>query len=761
MVKTGQQAFWPYDFSAIPIETISAIYEHFLKTEDKRAGAFYTPRVLAEVALDTALEGFNSLLDKRFFDPACGSGIFLVGLFNRMAEEWRQVNPRAQNDRRARELMRLLQENLHGADINPTACRITAFSLYLAFLDQLTPRDIQELQAKGRALPRLIAALPDGAPVAPSSNNIRCTDFFATDADLPFSVDLVVGNPPWGSLATKNTPASDWCTKNRKPLPDMQMAAAFVWKATEHISAKGHICFVLPHGLLFNHGTTAVAFQKAWLSQDTIQRVLNLADFRQFLFEEAIHPALVVTYKAGAPENSRHAIDYWIPKVDWLATQAEVISISPADRTTILVSDLLRDLDGPDAPQLWKQRLWATPRDLRLLDRLSLYPRLRDLVRTSSQPNSEKPWIIAEGFQPVGPNDDPNEARTLKLPSKSFIPAKSPGLDLFLLPADCENLKSASVTVRNRSNKNTLVYEAPHVLITKGFKRIAFADFDVSFRHAVRGIHGPDDHRQLLMFLAAYLRTPLAQYFMFHTSSSWGMYRPEGHVEEVLRLPFPLPEQRRDPKRSRTIVAKVADIVARASEQVQANFILRTGVVQCASAKIEALIDEYFDIQPLEKMLIADTHAVIIPSIQPTKARMPVPTVQHSSLQQREAYKGRICETLNGWGKASPYIVRGKTLASASLGLGVILLEKIPQSEASTAQIGGDDDLLHSINRLRKVALRDGARVDPIHGLMIFDGRQVYVVKPIAQRHWTQTAALNDADEIAGTILMHSQRESA
>lgn len=38
------------------------------------------------------------------------------------------------------------------------------------------------------------------------------------------------------------------------------------------------------------------------------------------------------------------------------------------------------------------------------------------------------------------------------------------------------------------------------------------------------------------------------------------------------------------------------------------------------------------------------------------------------------------------------------------------------------------------------------------------------VRKPVcrsAQRHWTQTSALNDADEIAGTILMHSLKETA
>jgi hypothetical protein len=145
-VRSGQRSFWPYDFSIIPIETISAIYEQFLKESDQNAGAFYTPRFLAEVVLDSALDGMSSLLGKRFLDPACGSGIFLVGRFNRMAEEWKLRNPTARNPRKARELMKLLRDSLHGVDINPTTCRISAFSLYLAYLDQLAPRDIQELQ---------------------------------------------------------------------------------------------------------------------------------------------------------------------------------------------------------------------------------------------------------------------------------------------------------------------------------------------------------------------------------------------------------------------------------------------------------------------------------------------------------------------------------------------------------------------------------------------------------------------------------------
>lgn len=759
LVRSGQKSFWAYDFSAIPIETISAIYEYFLKSEDQQSGAFYTPRFLAEIVLDTALEGINNLLGKTFLDPACGSGIFLVGLFNRIAEEWKRANPTARNDRRAKELMRLLQSSLFGVDVSPTACRITAFSLYLAYLDQLAPRDIQELQERGQTLPHLvIAPQREESASDPSRGNIRCVDFFANGQSIPTNVDIVVGNPPWGSIATNQTPAGLWCLSNRKPLPDKQIAVAFVWKAAEHVSAAGRVCFILPHGTLFNHNTTAIEFQKTWLGQHSIERVLNLADFRWFLFDKAVHPAIVVRYKNGKPEDQHLGIEYWTPKVDWSATQAEIISVSPTDRSEILVSDLLKDLDGPDAPQLWKQRLWGTPRDLRLLDRLSLYPRLRDHVRSSREQTGSKPWIIAEGFQPLGKNDDVKKALVLKLPSKYFIQATSADLDLFLLPQDCKVLKSDEVIVRSRSNKNIEIFKGPHVLITKGFQRIAFADFSVSFQHALRGIHGPKEQRDLLIFLAAYLRSSLAKYFMFHTSSSWGMYRPEGHVEEVLRLPMPLPDQLPDSKRQQTIAKEVAGIVTVHMEQAKRNVIGRTAAIQKASAEIEVLVEGYFDVHPLEKLLISDTLNVIIPSIQPTQSRMPVPTVRHSNAGQREAYKNRVCEMLNGWSKGAQ-IVRGQTTAADTAGIGMVVLEKIARAEAATPMDRAGDDVLQALDRLRKIASIGSRAVDPTRGLMLFDKTQLYIVKPIGQRYWTETAALNDADEIAGTILMHSGRQ--
>ena len=76
-VQSGQTSFpfWIYDFGVIQIETISAIYERFLKRGDKRKekpnnpdedvskreGVFYTPRFLAELVLDWRKLSFPKL----------------------------------------------------------------------------------------------------------------------------------------------------------------------------------------------------------------------------------------------------------------------------------------------------------------------------------------------------------------------------------------------------------------------------------------------------------------------------------------------------------------------------------------------------------------------------------------------------------------------------------------------------------------------------------------------------------------------------
>lgn len=758
---SGQQSLWPYDFGIIPIETVSAIYEQFLKLTDakdkKNSGAFFTPRFLAELVLDLALDGTTSLTERRFLDPACGSGIFLVGLFNRLAEAWNRANPKARYDRRAAGLMRLLSENLYGIDSKPTACRITAFSLYLAFLDQLAPPDIRQLQRKGKVLPRLARA-GDGEPS--DGGTIICADFFTDKAVLPHQIDLVIGNPPWASVPDRTAPVAAWIAERNLPFPNRQIADAFVWKAPEHLAAGGRVCFVLPHGTIFNHNAPALEFQRVWLKRHAVDLVLNLADYQRFLFEESGAPALVIRYTKEAPAGNGHSIDYWVPKTDWGASQAELITVLPMDRSRLPLREVLEALKNEDAPLIWKERSWATPRDRRLLNRLSLLPKLRDLIDQPSGGKREG-WKIGEGFQPLGVNDDPTRPKTLTLSSDLFIEATSDKLDLVLLRQDCTTLHEQTLAVRRgRSERNNAVFRAPHVLITKGFSRVAYADFDVSFRHAVRGVHGPVEDRDLLIFLSAYLRSALARFYLFHTSSNWGVSRAEVHVDELLRLPFMRPHDSHDPARCRQILRKVAEVVTTAAGRASDQSVDRRKVISDAAAVTKKLVLEYFDVDDIELMLIADTDKIIIPSVRPTRARVDVPTLRASREADREAYIRLLCETLNGWA-SKLYEVHGEASASPALGLGLVVLEKTQRGKAPSWQGQASPDVFVTLNKLHRDAARNYPTIELMRGLKVFEGSLLYITKPLGQRFWSRTAALNDADDIAGTILMRSVKEGA
>lgn len=747
-VETGQLSFWAYDFSIIPIETISAIYERFLK-EDKRAdGAFYTPRFLAEVVVDVAFEGRSELLGGRYLDPSCGSGIFLVAIFNRLAAEWNEKHPKSRNPRRARELMNVLRASIFGVDKNPTACRIAAFSLYLAYLDQLTPPDIQSLQAKGQALPRLISGESVGAA------NIWCSDAFECEEIDDAQFDVVVGNPPWGSLASAGSPAAEWCLENGIELPDKQIASAFMWKAAEQVVPSGNVCLVLPHGVLFNHSGKATSFQERWLSAHHVDLVVNLADLRRLLFDTAVHPALIIRYSAQDSLEQEY-IDYWSPKASWQQTQAEVISVQESDRSKVDVHRLLRELRSKASPKIWKRFFWATQRDRRFLDRLDSLPALGELVAKGREKSGSKRWQMAVGFQPCTNERDESNAKDVTFSSRSFVEATSSGIDLFLLQSDCDKLPSNTMQVRRFPHQKASVFEAPHVLVTKGFQRIAFADFDVSFQDAVRGISGPPDDSSSLAFLAAYLRSPVARYYQFHSSSNWGVYRPEIHVEELLRTPFFLPGADLDGSRRAAIVEEVASLVDTAKTKASESYpFSREIAVDEADRKILPLLYEYFDVLPKEQQLIEDTLSVLAPSVQPTRGGMPVPTIVQANQADLAVYSNTLTSQLCQWLRTSSGPPACQVVDSAVSGLAIARVCLAERASDNLADEADSTPVLQLLSRIRSLAAQSESSIDIYREVMVFEDRCVYIVKPLGRRFWTSTAALNDADAIAGSVLM-------
>jgi len=73
------------------------------------------------------------------FDPACGSGAFLVQAYRRLVERTMQNEKRAL---KLTELRDLLKDNIFGVDRDPDACRVARMSLAIALLDYSDPPDV-------------------------------------------------------------------------------------------------------------------------------------------------------------------------------------------------------------------------------------------------------------------------------------------------------------------------------------------------------------------------------------------------------------------------------------------------------------------------------------------------------------------------------------------------------------------------------------------------------------------------------------------
>ena len=265
----GKLFLWAYDFSVVPISLISSMYEHFYHAtqmadgDDDRKGTHYTPPELVEYVLSKVLT--SQVLDRepRVLDPACGSGTFLVEAFRTIVRHETIKFGRLPSPKRLQEH---LLTRIAGVDLNREAIRLSAFSLYLAYLNYQTPQDIR----KAGPLPRLIyhqehtvyAPLVVNDFFAPTASELDETLFDAGSAILPNlpwpskSFDVVVGNPPWTSPAegtdgTDGT-AESWAKKLGHPFGDRSPSQLFLWRTLDMLKTDGLAAMLIAATVIYN-----------------------------------------------------------------------------------------------------------------------------------------------------------------------------------------------------------------------------------------------------------------------------------------------------------------------------------------------------------------------------------------------------------------------------------------------------------------------------------------------------------------------------
>lgn len=737
----GQLRFWGYNFKYIPIELVSAVYDRFLgerQTERRKHGAYYTPMFLADTVIASlwdVLPG-STKTNGICLDPACGSGVFLVRLFQRRCEHWRQTHP----SRTIRwDSLRAILSRLHGCDIDDTAVRVAVFSLYVALLQEVDPPDIQRLMERDRLLPNLWG------------RTLHAQDFFdVSEKDL--RADVVVGNPPWASRRAPDRSSVAWCEARAMPMPGKEAAWGFVWKSLRHLRDGGVVAFLLPAmAFLHNHAGVAVEARAQLARAARLLRVINFADLRFQLFEGPVRPAALMIFGHDDAEDSGCRFDYWTPKADLNLRMGRAITLSSADKGWITSRQI-----GGD-PFVFKRRLWMTDPEAKLFSYMASLPSLGERVLEYGKiyrkiDSFADHWVVGNGFKPASKErlgmPGYGVARSDVVPKVRYLPISA----FRVLALDWDHLSSFDDGHEGLVHRKGFErgFVGPRVLVPRGISiaegrlHASYVDEPLAFEDILLAVSAPVGEAADVKLLTALLSSKLFFWFAFHGTASFGSERPEVKQSELLRLPFPangdLEAQRR------TAAEELISVIDEAQERSSQHLMLRPDNRDLLG-RLDGPCYRYFGLGEEEVALVEDTVDNVIPSVQPHRG-VSVGLWRSAGPSDRESYVGTLIDSLSPWfdeNAAVNVVLEAGNADLALLRLRLVdLAEREPYREKDCRDIG---EALRRLGEQTDVSLPGNFRLVP--DFRLFAGDSLYLVKPLQRRFWLRSAAIADADAVA------------
>ena len=708
-VSSGQLYFWAYDFKYIPIELISAIYETFLDETRTQSGAYYTPLEIVDFVLNEVLPFETGPREVKVLDPACGSGIFLVEAYRRLVTLHRHAHGGENLD--FDQLRDLLTRSIHGVDLSEDAIQVAAFSCYLALLDFLEPKSIWD---KVRFPPL-------------KGSNLFVNDFF--DLDAPFnerSYDVIVGNPPWRSSLTER--AADYVEQNGCVIGDKQIAQAFLWRAPTLLADGGRACLLAPSkSVLFNQSGPNRDFRREFFIANQVTQVVDFSAFRHSLFRDAVAPMVAVFCRAHSDGGSGgNELMYLGPHPSPLSEGLAGI---------VVFGDEIKRFSRPRVashPYVWKVALWGTPRDLTLIDDLSgRFPSIEDVSRVRG-------WLIREGVTVNG--RDENLAP--ELGEMRYVPVRA--VESFRISSGSEERIGSEVFHRTGDPK---IYLGPHVLIrgglrAGGFPASAFLSEDAVFNSGIAGIVCPPGDEDYLKIVCAYINSSLARYYLFLTTSTWGIERDVVRLTEYKRLPCAIPAP--DAELARSVVELV--------DRTQ-----RDGARGNWRAELDELVYKSYGVTSNEQQTIEDFLAIAVDRhYHGLEARgFDAPSVAELR-SYAQAYTDVFQQTTGGNRALLPTVYQGSTPYRA------VSFRLAPRDmPGQPPRIASEPDLDALLVKLERIATEQHARSLYFRrNIKVFEPDAFHVVKPAERRFWTMSAAYNDADETIAELMRSLSRDS-
>jgi hypothetical protein len=734
-MAAGQLRFWGYNFKHIPIELISAVYDRFLgerEAERREHGAYYTPMFLADCVVSQVWETLSVDAKEKgeFLDPACGSGVFLVRSFQRLCENWREKH----NARTIRwDSLKNILLRLHGWDLNSGAVRVAVFSLYIALLEQVDPPDIRQLIKKGKVLPELWG------------KTLKHQDFFDVEPSDAL-VDVLIGNPPWTSRRGLDRSSAQWCTAHNLPMPGKEDAWAFTWKSMLHLRGDGVVAFLLPAmGFLHNHSDISVAARNRLIVSTQIKRVVNFADLRFQLFEGALRPAALIIFGKAGADKPPYRFEYWAPKADLNLKVKRLITLSSADRSFVTSKAAIAD------PLVFKRRLWMSEPDAKLFSYLEELPKIGDFIsdyggqsRTSGS-NADS-WMIGQGYQPYNAHSGSSYQMSNYVGHLPNLPIGA----FTLLAQTVHGLTPWHSSRVRRKGFERGFEQGARILIPRGVAqsrlRAAYVEKPLTFQHIIQAIALPAGQEARAKILTALLNSKVAIWYAFHGTASYGSDRPEVQQAELMRLPFPDIVDLPEPERARNASKSLLTIVESAMATARKGFALASENDNILT-KLDEYSYEYFCLSPEEITLIEDAVQFILPAVQPHQGSFPE-IWKTTTESKRKLYAETLDHALKPWFKEDQAV--NIQLEAHNADLAVIRLTLCAQRDKTAYKERNDGAVRELLAKLfEHIHQPLPGNFQLLPDFRIFDGKHLYLVKPMQHRFWLRATALADAGAIA------------
>ena len=277
-----------YDFSKMKRDVIGTLYEKLIPKDERRTlGQFYTPPQIVELIVRMCVRSQND----KVLDPGCGSGGFLVSIYDRLL----RLKEKTETDE---ETHRELLSQIWGVDINKFPAHLATINLAIQNLDSESDQinviisDFFDIWGSTRKL------------VAPWS--IITLNGTKEEVEIPL-FDSVVANPPY-------TRHEDIPEKQKKKIRNI--ALKYEWENIKLNAQAGIYTYFFIHGakLLKDDGRMGMIVSNSWLDVrygGDLQKffldhfkIIAIIDTDKRVFRDAdINTVIVILEKADKTEN--------------------------------------------------------------------------------------------------------------------------------------------------------------------------------------------------------------------------------------------------------------------------------------------------------------------------------------------------------------------------------------------------------------------------------------------------------------------------